>query len=179
MISRYFQNGLSMVALDCFENMQAEGIQPDRIIFTTVLKACVGAGSIKHAMEIHDQIIRIGLYMDVNISSSLVVTYAKFKCLKESRNVFNVTSQRNVVLWGAMITGYIEHGFGHDALSLYQKMQEIGVKPDRVIYLCLLKACGCIETIKPCKILHDEIIRAGMGSCKHTSGRVCKMCVPK
>ena len=130
MISRYFQNGLSMVDLECFENMQAEGIQPDRVIFTTVLKACVGAGSIKHAMETHDQIIRIGLYMDVNISSSLIVTYAKFRCLKESRNVFNVTSQRNVVLWGAMITGYIEHGFGHDTLSLYQQMQEIGIKPD-------------------------------------------------
>ncbi|MCO5573571.1 hypothetical protein L7F22_027343 [Adiantum nelumboides] len=43
-------------ALSCFEQMQQQGIPPDVITYTCVLKACASIGAIDEGMKVHDDL---------------------------------------------------------------------------------------------------------------------------
>ena len=45
------------------------------------------------------------------------------------------------------------------AFELLNEMQEKGVYPDRVIFLCLLSACPSFDTVAQCKLIHDQIVK--------------------
>eukprot|EP01018_Ginkgo_biloba_P025296 Gb_38992 [translate_table: standard] len=51
-------------------------------------------------------------------------------------------AMRNFVSWNAIILGYGMHGHGEDALALFPKMQQTGMKPDHVTFIGVLSACS-------------------------------------
>eukprot|EP00249_Psilotum_nudum_P020700 c27812_g4_i3 orf=2-265(+) len=83
--------------------------------------------------------------------------YAKCGSLEEAHRVFDKLPNRNVISWGAMITGYALHGHGLSALELSQRMQQEGIEPDRVAFLSILKACGSIGAIEQGRLIHNQI----------------------
>jgi pentatricopeptide repeat protein len=58
------------------------------------------------------------------------------------RQFFDKMSKRDLVSWNAMIAGYGMHGHGQDAVELFYQMQQTGVKPDHIIFICILSACS-------------------------------------
>jgi pentatricopeptide repeat protein len=61
--------------------------------------------------------------------------YAKCGSIDESRKVFDTMPDRDVVTWTAMISGYSQHGFGREAIHLFEKMQHMGMKPDYITFV--------------------------------------------
>jgi pentatricopeptide repeat protein len=49
---------------------------------------------------------------------------------------------RNVVSWTAIIAGYGKHGHGKEAVQLFERMQEMGIKVDHITLLAVLFACS-------------------------------------
>lgn len=161
MIAGYTLHGHGSLALELFEKLQQQGERPDKVTFLTTLKACSSEAAIQQGRLIHDEIITRGLQSDVVIGSSLLDMYAKCGSLEEARKVFDVLLNRNIVSWSAMIAGYAQHGHGVAALKLYESMLMGGVRPDKVTFLCTLKACGCTGVIDRGRLIHDQIIRNG------------------
>jgi pentatricopeptide repeat protein len=64
----------------------------------------------------------------------------------------------NTLSWGAIISGYVQHGYGFPALELFQEMQEKCVKPNKVTFLCVLKACSSIRLAVHGRWVHSQII---------------------
>jgi pentatricopeptide repeat protein len=49
---------------------------------------------------------------------------------------------RDVVYWKAMISSYGLHGNGKDALELFFKMRNIGLKPNHITFIHILSVCN-------------------------------------
>jgi pentatricopeptide repeat protein len=81
--------------------------------------------------------------IDIALKNYLINIYGKYGYLEEAIKIFNniKISERNIITWTSMITAYGEHRNGEEALQLFWKMQEEGIKPDDKIVTCILKAC--------------------------------------
>ncbi|KAJ7534721.1 hypothetical protein O6H91_12G000400 [Diphasiastrum complanatum] len=164
MIAGYAQNGLGKEALALYEQMQREGVQPSRVTFVVLLKACASIAALEQGKQLHSDIIKRGFGLDVIVRSTLVDMYAKCGCLEDARELFNNMSERNVVLWTLMIAGYAQNGLCKEALALYEQMQQEAVLPNNVTFAVLLKACASIAALEQGKQLHLHIIKRGFES---------------
>lgn len=150
------------LAFGLFDQMQQDGVQPNDFIFTSILKVCGNLGDFEHGRLIHNQIIRQGLASNVFIGSTLIDMYAKCKCLDQARQVFDELVIRNVVAWNSMIGGYVKHGHGGSALKLFNEMQLEGIKPDRITFLLILKACSLVGITEQGILVHCHAIEGGL-----------------
>ena len=91
--------------------------------------------------EIHAEVKKQGLLKKkVGLGNALVDMYAKCDALVKAQKVFNELPVRDVVSWNTMITGYVQHGYNEEALNCFCQMQDEGVFPNAVTFICCLKA---------------------------------------
>ena len=45
------------------------------------------------------------------------------------------------------ITGYAHHGLGDEVLKCLREMEDKGVHPNSVTYVCVAKACGTVGSV--------------------------------
>jgi pentatricopeptide repeat protein len=88
--------------------------------------------------------------------------YAKCGSLEKARQVFDLLPIHDVVSWNLMISGYVEHEHGEEALRCLEQMQAKGVAPDAVTFICSLKACGNTGAMEKAGEIHGEIERQGL-----------------
>mgnify|MGYP002775614676 CR=1 FL=1 len=112
--------------------------------------------------SIHDHILRCSFESDILIGSSLIDMYAKYGCLDDALCVFERLQARNVVSWGALIAGHVQHGHNTLALKLFDQMQQEGIVASKVTFLFVLKACGNMEALDWGMLLHHQIITSGL-----------------
>ena len=74
------------------------------------------------------------------LDTTMLDMFAKSGSLDKAREIFEVIPTRVVVCWSAMIGGYVQHGFGEEALNCFADMKLQGVSPDSVTYSSSLKA---------------------------------------
>jgi pentatricopeptide repeat protein len=159
--SKYAKDGKPEKVIQLFQQMQLEGISPDKFTFVPVIKACAGLGALEDGRLVHKQLIQSGFESDVFVGSSLVDMYAKCGSIKDAWRVFNKMSSRNVVTWTAMILGHVKCGQGQKALELYQQMQQEGVQPDSVTFVGVLNACASLAALKDGRLVHQQIVERG------------------
>lgn len=163
LIAGYCLHGQVEEALSCFGRMNEEGLSPDEVTFSSILKACSSLGSCERGIEIHAELARRQFRGTGSIpENALVDMYAKCDELVKAREVFDKLLFRDVVSWTALIAGYSQHGHEEEALQCYEWMRREGISPDRVTFACILKACGSIGAIEKGKDLHSEIARKGL-----------------
>ncbi|KAH7436565.1 hypothetical protein KP509_05G026100 [Ceratopteris richardii] len=163
LIAGYAEQCKGEEALACFDLMQQEGISPDRVTFTCILKACASIGAIDKGKYFHDEIRRQGLLKhDIVLGNALVDMYARCGALSKSAEVLDELPHQNVISWSALIDGYVQKGRGQDALHCLERMQAKGLSPDAVTYISVLKACGVIGALDKGEQIHDEISRQGL-----------------
>lgn len=142
MIGGYVQNGENEVALSLYCKMQAEGILPNELTMTSVIKACSSLAALEQGKQVHARIIKYGLSLEVPVGSALTTMYAKCGCLDDGDLIFRRTPGRDVVSWNSMISGLSQNGYGYEALKLFEDMRLEGTKPDHVTFVNVLSACS-------------------------------------
>ena len=63
-----------------------------------------------------------------------------------------------------MIGGLVQHGFGHEAFSLFLQMERGGFVPDAITYVSILSACASEGALEWVKEVHNHALRAGLES---------------
>eukprot|EP01018_Ginkgo_biloba_P031778 Gb_10324 [translate_table: standard] len=140
-IAAYAQNGHFEESLKLFRQMQLAGVKPNSDTFASALPACANLAALEHGKEVHEDIIRSGFQYDVFVGSALVDMYAKCGSIDDACKVFGKMPKRDVVLWNAMIVGYAMHGYGMEALNLFEQMRHSGTNPNDVTFIGVLSAC--------------------------------------
>jgi pentatricopeptide repeat protein len=142
-ISGYAQNGHSDQSLLSFWRMRSYSICSDEATFASVLKACSEIAALTDGQEIHGLIIKSGFTSYETASSALIDMYSKCGDVSSSFEIFNeLQNKQDIMLWNSMIVGFAKNGYAHEALLLFQKMQESQLKPDEVTFLGVLIACS-------------------------------------
>lgn len=164
MITAYVQHNYCKEALQLFQQLQQEGLRPDKFTFSAVLLACTSIATLEDGMSIHLSIIDSGYESDVVIGTALVSMYGKCGSVQQAVDVFLKMDHHNVASWNAMIAVYAEGGQGNIAFQLYTEMQVNAVKPDKISLISLLKVCADLVAIKQGKVIHSSVVENGFSS---------------
>ncbi|KAH7366424.1 hypothetical protein KP509_18G077400 [Ceratopteris richardii] len=163
LIAGYAKHGQGQNALNCFEQMQSEGLSPNIVTFISILKACGSIRALDKGEQVHEEISRQGLLgKDCALGNALVDMYAKCGDLKKAQQVFEELPSRDVVTWSALISGYTQQGLGQNALDCYGQMCHHRVSPTEITFVSLLKACASIGAIDKGEQIHNEIVNQGL-----------------
>ncbi|GLT66378.1 hypothetical protein SLA2020_387460 [Shorea laevis] len=155
MLSGYSQNGQASEALMLFDEMLDLGHKPNPVTVLIMVSVCACLGYNYLGRKFHDFIIDSRIKVDANLQNALMDMYAKCGELDTALNMFNDIhpSERNVISWNVLISGYGTHGFGKKALELFSQMVQEGIEPDHMTFTSLLSACshaGLIEEGRKC-----------------------------
>ena len=162
LISGYANHGQGQEALICFHRMQGEGLSPDAITFTCVLKCCGSIRAIGKGKQIHEEIVSKRLLeKNVVLGNALIDMYAKCGILGKAHQVLEELPVRNVVSWSSLIAGYVQIGQAPKALDCFERMQREGIHPNEFTYTCVLKAYATIGSINKGETIHQEIVDKG------------------
>ncbi|XP_074562290.1 putative pentatricopeptide repeat-containing protein At3g11460, mitochondrial [Curcuma longa] len=162
MISCYAQNGLAHQVLALYDKMkESPSVEPDAITLIGVLSSCANLGAYSIGRRIENSINQKDSYAsNTHIKNALINLHAKCGDLAQARKVFDEMHQRTIVSWTAMIAGYGTHGHGDEALFLFDKMLEEGIKPDEVVMVSVLPfkipgECAVKESLE--SLFPDEV----------------------
>jgi pentatricopeptide repeat protein len=166
----------------------SEGLKPDQRLVLLVVKACSilaeNEGGSSHrlgedeenqdpsqsqtacvksiGMALHSYLRKaIGPHIDGYTGSALVTMYGKCGDVMRASHVFSGLSERDVIVWMVMLSVCVEQGQAKNALTLFRKMQEEGVRPDNQVFVMMLQACISMlerDSVEKFKVL--EIGRA-------------------
>ncbi|XP_019098322.1 PREDICTED: pentatricopeptide repeat-containing protein DOT4, chloroplastic-like [Camelina sativa] len=142
-IGGYSKNCYANEALSLFNLLLEEKrFSPDERTVACVLPACASLSAFDKGREIHGYIMRNGYFSDRHVANSLVDMYAKCGALLLARMLFDDIASKDLVSWTVMIAGYGMHGFGKEAIALFNQMRQAGIEPDEISFVSLLYACS-------------------------------------
>ncbi|XP_015075134.1 putative pentatricopeptide repeat-containing protein At1g69350, mitochondrial [Solanum pennellii] len=136
------QNGLSREAISLFDEIYSNSSGMDEVTFLAAIQACSTIGWLEKGKWIHHKLIIFDVRHDMYIDTALTDMYAKCGDLRMARRVFDSMFERSIISWSAMIGGYGMHGQIDDAISLFHKMVNSGIKPNDIILTNILSACS-------------------------------------
>ncbi|KAF7805132.1 putative pentatricopeptide repeat-containing protein [Senna tora] len=149
MISAYNQYQRYGDALYLFFAMWTIGFYPDKATFLSVLSVCAHLCALELGQTVHAYLLKSGITTDIDIATALLDMYAKTGELRSARNIFDMLQEKDVVVWTSMINSLAMHGHGHEALSIFQRMQEDStLVPDHITYIGVLFACSHVGLVE-------------------------------
>ena len=149
MIVGYVQNGFNHDAMELFRSMIKEGPKPNNYTLATMLSVSSSLASLDHGRQIHASATRSGDASSVSVSNALITMYAKAGSINDARRVFNLIHwKRDTITWTSMIIALAQHGLGEESLTLFERMLEIGIKPDHITYVGVLSACTHVGLVE-------------------------------
>nr|XP_012570533.1 pentatricopeptide repeat-containing protein At2g35030, mitochondrial isoform X1 [Cicer arietinum]XP_012570534.1 pentatricopeptide repeat-containing protein At2g35030, mitochondrial isoform X2 [Cicer arietinum] len=161
MMTGYVQHGLSEEALKIFNKMQAnDGLKPTTGTFVTVLGACSDLAGLIEGQQIHQMISKTVFQENNHVVSALINMYSKCGELQAARKMFDdgLSGQMDLISWNGMIAAYAHHGSGTEAISLYNKMVELGFQANDVTFVGLLTACSHAGLVEEGLKYFDELL---------------------
>jgi pentatricopeptide repeat protein len=132
----------SSKSLRIFSQMESEDFSPNCFTFTSVTAACANLAVLNCGQQVHGGIIRRGLDGNLALANALIDMYAKCGSITDSCKVFSQMNCRDLVSWTTMMIGYGAHGYGREAVDLYDAMIRSGIRPDRIVFMAVLSACS-------------------------------------
>lgn len=142
MIKIYARNGLGEEGVKFVKFMRRVGISPDQATIVTLLQGCKDINDGNLVDDLHGYIIRAGFGNDVTIMTTLVIIYTKSGRLCAAHEVFRRMKKPDRIAWTAVLAGYALHGYGREAIELFDVMVSKGEQPDHVTFTHLLSACS-------------------------------------
>ncbi|GAB4833818.1 hypothetical protein Ancab_032066 [Ancistrocladus abbreviatus] len=142
MISALAQNGFGEEGLKLFNQMRVEGFQPCDYAFAGAIIASANLGAFEHGRQLHAQLVCFGYESSLSAGNALITMYGKCGDVQDAHCVFLTMPFVDSVSWNAMIAALGQHGYGYQALELFEQMQEAQIIPDRITFLTVLTACS-------------------------------------
>ncbi|XP_065857126.1 pentatricopeptide repeat-containing protein At1g59720, chloroplastic/mitochondrial-like [Euphorbia lathyris] len=115
---------------------------PNTYTLAFLLKSCSNLMAHQQGQQVHAQILRSGFALCPYVQSSLLNFYSKCDEIRLAEKVFDEITERNLVCWSVMISGYSRLGMVNEALSTFREMQEDGIEPDDVSLVAVVSACA-------------------------------------
>lgn len=143
LMSGYVQNGKPGEAIKVFDEMWTMKLKPDEFILVSLMSACGQLGSSELAKLI-ESYMREGSFdmKRTHVAAALIDMNMKCGNMERATKLFQEMPQRDLVSYCSMIQGLCIHGCGAQAVALFNRMLDEGVRPDDVAFTVILSACS-------------------------------------
>ncbi|XP_068656925.1 putative pentatricopeptide repeat-containing protein At3g23330 [Aristolochia californica] len=152
-------NGEEAVLL--FSEMLKTGVQPNKFIYATGLKACSMCCFLNVSEQMHGQVIKFGISSYLYVGSALVDVYAKKSEMEIAKEVFVRMRQHNAVSWNSLLNGYVRIGNGKEVLKLFFQMTEADIRLSKFTLSSVIKACANLGNAREGRGIHGLAIKIG------------------
>ncbi|RZC63917.1 hypothetical protein C5167_025674 [Papaver somniferum] len=78
-----------------------------------------------------------------------------------ARKVFDAITERDLVSWNSMISGYSKMGCSREAVGLFKEMRMKGCEPNEMSVVSVLGACGDLGDLSFGKLLEGLVVEKG------------------
>ncbi|KAB1211594.1 hypothetical protein CJ030_MR6G013924 [Morella rubra] len=100
---------------------------------------------------------------DVFRSNSLINFYAKCDEIPVARHLFDQMSDRNIVSWSALMTGYLHNGLALEVLGLLKELVSgENLRPNEYIFAIALSSCSVSGRVEEGKQCHGYVLKSGL-----------------
>lgn len=161
----YFRADRYGEVLGFYSNSRRRNIRVHTVAITFALKSCAELGASDFGRNLHTEAFKFGLSYDQFVGSSLIKFYTKCDEIGEAAKVFDEITDRDVVAYTSMITGYAQLGnhLANKAFDVARDMQCDGFEPNRVTLVSLLQCASRLGTPKKGRSIHCYAIRRQVG----------------
>ncbi|XP_024525730.1 pentatricopeptide repeat-containing protein At4g21065 [Selaginella moellendorffii] len=162
-----------------------DGYASDRLIANLLIEMYGKCGGIAEARSVFDQIQEKNAF-SWNI---MMTVFIRNGHLEEAEEIFGRNPDRNTVSWNTMITAYCQYGYQHKARLLFDEMpardvaswntiitgspgnevirlvcmmDQEGVSPNRITFVCILNSCSNIRNLVLGKTYHARAVFHGL-----------------
>ncbi|KAF5189368.1 Pentatricopeptide repeat-containing protein [Thalictrum thalictroides] len=159
LISGVVQSGNGIDAIRLFVEMRREDIQiEDPFVLASIVGTSANLAALELGKQFHCVVVVLGYEPSVFVSNALVDMYAKCSDILAAKNVFDKIIRRDVVSWTAIIVGMAQHGRALKALSLFDEMVLVGIRPNEITFVGLIYACSHGGFVAKGRHLFDSMV---------------------
>lgn len=141
-IAGYAQTGHYEDVLYLFLEMKRDGETINRATFSCALSTCADLSALELGKQVHGQTVKAGFETGCFVGNALLGMYCKCGSIEEAYDVFTGIEDKDIVSWNTMLAGYARHGFGKQALMIFELLKTSGIKPDDITMVGVLSACS-------------------------------------
>ncbi|KAM7470138.1 hypothetical protein LguiA_008321 [Lonicera macranthoides] len=129
----------------------------------TILNTATKSKNIKHATQIHTQIIANNFISLSFLLNNLLNFYAKCGHFHQTLTLFSSTRDefKNVVTWTTLITQFSHYNKPNQALGFFNEMRKSEVCPNQFTFSALLSACADMKIVVHGENIHSLIRKHG------------------
>ncbi|RXI01313.1 hypothetical protein DVH24_001547 [Malus domestica] len=124
--------------------MRISETKSDHITLGNVIGACANIASLEVGNQIRCLTVKSGIVLDVTVSNGLIDMYTKCGSIGSVQKLFGWMEDPDVVSWSSLTW----FGYGEEALDIFKRMKELGIKPNEVTLVGVLTACSHIELVE-------------------------------
>ncbi|WRX32290.1 Pentatricopeptide repeat - like 10 [Theobroma cacao] len=129
------------------------------------LTSCTQTSNLLHGQAIHAKFIKGSIPHSLYLQNHILNMYLKCGDLINGHKLFDEMPERNVVSWSAMVSGFTQHRFYNEALSLFVYMMRDGnSRPNEFTFVSVLQACSLHESLALAYQAYAVVLRLGFGS---------------
>uniref|UniRef100_A0A7N2R7B5 Pentatricopeptide repeat-containing protein n=2 Tax=Quercus lobata TaxID=97700 RepID=A0A7N2R7B5_QUELO len=171
----HLDSGLFYSALLLYKTMRRLGVAHDSFTFPIVNQAVSSLQSdVMYGEMVHCVSTKMGFGFDVYFCNTMIEVYLKCGCVDYARKLFDAMSQRDLVSWTSMISGYVGEGSVGSAFILFQEMM-VKSEPNSVTLMAMLQACCAIESLIYGMQLHGYAMKSGLAIDGSVQNSILKM----
>ncbi|KAK6156397.1 hypothetical protein DH2020_010645 [Rehmannia glutinosa] len=117
-------------------------MEPDARLYVELFKKCTDQGKLKEGQMVHTHFLASRFQHYVAMQNTVINMYAKCGDMELARKVFDEMTERDMVSYTMLVTGYSQCNEFKEALVLYLDMMKMGLKPNEFTFGSALKSAG-------------------------------------
>lgn len=161
MVSCYAHNEAADDAINLFNEMMCESVEPNSVSIVSALQACESTCNLNEGKKIHEIAERFGFELDVFVSTALIDMYMMCCSPHDAVKLFEKMPKKDAVSWMALLTGCVNNGMAYESVDLFVNMLSNEIQPDVNLMVKIITACSALGVLKQVICLHGYVIRSG------------------
>ncbi|KAL8057811.1 hypothetical protein ABFX02_04G207700 [Erythranthe guttata] len=146
-------------AVNIFDQLTKEGVDPNHFTFSSIINACAThSAASEQGKQFHASSIKYRYNNTLIVSSALLTMYAKKGDIESAYEVFKRQKERDLVSWNSMISGYAQHGYGEKALKIFKEMQKKNMEMDEITFIGVICACTHTGLVSEGQVYFDMMV---------------------
>lgn len=174
-IEAYSRQGMLYEALNLFNKMRLSLIPPSLLTYVSILGVSASVIAVELSKQLHALIMKCGFCLDTFIGSALIDVYSKCSFVRDAKLVFDEMDEKDIVVWNAMVSGYVQQSENEEAFRLYLELLLSGLDANEYTFVALFTASSNLASLIHGLQIHSQVMKTGMDSDPYVTNAILDM----